>query len=192
MSLASAINLVESSLKSAKNCSCGLVCQNRVFGTERGPSGGAELLATLFIDDPFFGFWYGHVLPHPLKQNRYVAVIVWSEKLVNASRVPLLFRRFWYWVKDRLNYQPCTIQYESDAYAETESFESAAEALCRMIKRFDIDQRSGLEGSDYEQDPCEMRILEVYGLEDSQDADGNFPSVPLLTPLSVVDGGLSN
>lgn len=186
MSLASAKQVLENSLQHAKNCSCGLVAQERVFAIERGPSGGQELLVTVFLDDPMFGFWYGHVLPHPAKERVHVALLVRSDKFINAPSVPLLFRRFWYWVKDRLEYHPCTIQQHDDAFAEAGSVELAAIALSRMISVFEIDRRTGFDGSDYQNDPCELRIFGIYGIADSLSASGTFPPIPVVTPLKLV------
>jgi hypothetical protein len=162
------------------------LAQNRVFGIENGPSGGPELLAALYLDDPFWGFWYGHVLPHPQKPHVYVALLVWTEKFINADRVPLLFRRFHYWIKDRLEYQPCTAQSDGDAYAETNSLDAAASALIRMIKEFDFDKRSGLEGSVFESDPTDNRILGIYGMLGAMDDRGCYPPLPMPTELRLV------
>lgn len=111
----------------------------------------------------FFGFWYGHIQRHP-RRPLFVSQIVWTDRLINAQTVPLLFRRFHYWIKDRLEYQPCAVQSAGDAYAESDSLEAAADALILMIERFDIDRRTGFEGTGFEDSRPEIRITEVYGL----------------------------
>ncbi len=122
--LESSVRTVEEALLASPSCSTGLVVAQRTFGIPVGPSGGPEILAVIHVDD--FAYWYGHVVQHPKKENTFVALLVWSEKIVNATNVPLLFRRFHYWVKDRLCYEPCTIQHEDDAYAECASVKMAA------------------------------------------------------------------
>lgn len=186
MSIASAINRIQAALNQSQKCSTGLTGQKRVFGIERGPSAGPEILATIYLDDPFFGFWYGHILQHAKNRSVFVAQLVWTSKFINAPNVPLLFRRFHYWVKDRLEYQPCTVQNADDAYAETSSLDTAASALIKMIKSFEIDKRTAFEGSIFENDPSEPRILGIYGLGEIQDHNGCFPPVPMPMELKLV------
>ena len=177
MSLVSAIRYVEAAIKRSPGCSSGLVGQMRVLGMENGPSGGAELLATLYLDDPFLQFWYGHVLPHP-SQTTYIALIARTDKFINADNVPLLLRRYHYWVLKKLEYQPCTIQADDDAYAECTNLEQAALALCRMAERFDVYKRAGLEGSVYENDPVEFRILNAYDFKSGLQNDVGPVPIP--------------
>lgn len=186
MSLTSAINRIQTALNQSQKCSTGLTGQKQVFGIGQGPSAGPEILATIYLDDPFFGFWYGHVLQHTKNPQMFVSQIVWTDKFINASNVPLLFQRFHYWIKDRLEYQPCTVQNIDDAYAETSSLDSAASALIGMIKRFDIDKRAAFEGSIFENDPSEHRIVGIYGFADTHDDNGRFPPVPMPMKLKVV------
>lgn len=182
--------LVQSALDASKTCTAGLTGQTRVFGIERGPSGGPEILAVLYLDDPTFGFWYGHILRHPQKPGVFVALIVWSSQFINATNVPLLFRRFHYWIKVRLKYRSCVVQAPDDAYAEASRLDSAAAALIQMIHRFDIDKRIGWEGAPYEFDRPEVRSLWIYGLGGIETAPGSghgpFPPVPMPTELKLV------
>lgn len=180
------ISRIENSLARNAHCSAGLIAQNLVFGIQHGPSGGPEILAVIYADDSFFGYWYGHILRHPEKPKVFVSLIVWSNKLVNASNVPLLFRRFHYWIKDRLEYHPCAVQSFDDAYQESSSLQGATECLAQMIKQFSLDKRQGFEGSDYESSPPEMRIINIYGLVDTQDANGRYPAIPMPTLLRSV------
>jgi hypothetical protein len=173
-----AVERIEAALARSKGCVAGLAAQRRAFSVDVGPSGGPEILATIFVDDPFFGFWYGHIQRHP-RRPLFVSQIVWTDRLINAQTVPLLFRRFHYWIKDRLEYQPCAVQSAGDAYAESDSLEAAADALILMIERFDIDRRTGFEGTGFEDSRPEIRITEVYGLMGAMGQDGSFPPVPM-------------
>ena len=186
MSLVSAISCVEAALSRSKKCSTGLTAQARVFGIEKGPSTGPEILATLYLDDPFFGFWYGHILQHPRDRRVFVSQVVWTDKFINAGNVSLLFQRFHYWIKDRLEYHPCGVQNADDAYAESHCVEAAATALALMIEQFDVDKRAGFEGSGFEDSPTEGRVVEIYGLADKQDKRNKFPPVPMPTALKLV------
>lgn len=186
----SAVRHVETALARNPKCSAGMVARNSVFGIQHGPSGGPELLAILYADDSFFGYWYGHILRHPENPGVFVSLIVWSEKLVNAKNIPLFFQRFHYWIEDRLYYEPCTIQSPNDAYWESNSFNDAAAALAIIISQFDFDKRSGFEGSNYESDPSEMRILQIYGLSEVKDDNGIGLPFPLTTSLEIVKNRL--
>lgn len=178
---------LERALAGNAHCECGLLTAKRAFIIDRGPSGGPEALALLFADDSFLGYWYGHVQPLPTRQ-RFVALLVWSKRLINAANVPLLFRRFHYWTRVRLEYEPCTVQAGDDAYAEADGFSPAVACLERMIARFDIAKRWPDETGPYASSPVEMRILGVYGIEDHRDADGRYPPVPMQSPLRLVTG----
>lgn len=186
MSLESAVACVELALRCNLQCSPGLMGQKRVFGVLCGPLGGPEVLALLYADDPCFGYWYGHVLRHPANPLRFVSVIVWSERFVNATTVPLLFRRFHYWIKDRLQYQPCAVQNADDAYYEADTLDVAARGLAVMINRFHLEKRLGDEDGPYGISAPELRVLNVYGLADTQDESGCYPPVPMPTLLTSV------
>jgi len=186
MSLESAVYCVEAALNRNHNCAAGLVTQTRVFAVPRGPSGAAEILALLYADDSFFGYWYGHIVRHPQDTTLFVSLIVWSDKLVNAQNVPLFFKRFHYWIKDRLEYHPCAVQNADDAYQESRSIENAASKLARMIARFDLDKRRGDEYGLFADSPPELRILNVYGLNDARNERGYYPPFPKSMHLSFV------
>ncbi len=52
---------------------------------ERGPTGSSELLTLIHADDRYGDrFWYGHV-SRPLGSPNYIAVLVWSTKLVKCK-----------------------------------------------------------------------------------------------------------
>ncbi|MDO9268864.1 MAG: hypothetical protein Q7T96_07110 [Methylobacter sp.] len=186
MSLESAVRCVEAALERNRNCATGLVTQKRVFGIHRGPSGEEEILALLYAEDSYFGYWYGHIVKHPRNAAKFVSLIVWSNKLANAQTVPLLFQRFYYWIKDRLEYHSCVVQNPDDAYQESHSIEEAASNLAKMITRFDLDKRSGDEDGPYANSPPELRTMNVYGLTDTRDEHGCYPDFPMPISLSIV------
>lgn len=186
MSLESSVACVERALSNNPRCCTGLMANKRAFGVPYGPSGGPEILTMLYIDDPSFGYWYGHVMRHPANEQVFVAMIVWATQFINAQSVPLLFRRFHYWGKDRLYYQPCSIQNVDDAYCEADTLEKSARNLSSMIARFDLEKRRGHEDGPYAISPEDMRILNVYGLEDTRDENGIYPPVPMNRNLTVV------
>lgn len=179
--LASSTRIIEAALSASPACCTGLVMTKRAFAIPVGPSGGAEIVALVHADG--FAYWYGHVMRHPQRDNTFVALLVWSEKMVNAVSVPLLFRRFHYWIRDRLCYQPCTIQQEDDAYAECSSFKMAAICLAGMVRRFHIDLRWPDEEGAHAKDPTELRILGIYGLEGAMREDGHYPPEPMAIRL---------
>jgi hypothetical protein len=184
--LAAAVAGIEKSLADNPSCTGGLWIRNRVFGIAEGPSGGPEILALLQADDSFFKYWYGHVLRHPQRPRTYVSLLVWSAALPNAKTVPLLFRRFHYWMKVRQNYHPCAVQYSDDAYDESATLAGAAANLERMIRRFDVDKRWGEEDGEYADSPPELRILDVYEFVTSMSKEGCYPPLPMPTPLTLV------
>lgn len=184
--LNSGVQIVDSALNTALNLSSGLLIQRKTFGILRGPSGGPELLALIYADDPVFGYWYGHALRHPRRKKIFVAVIVRSNKLVEASSVPLLFARFHYWMTGRLQYEPCYSQRNGDVYDEADSLNSAASRLACMIQEFKLEERSELAESHFEGSHVDSRVLEVYGMEGDFDEDGGWGPPPMPTPLAIV------
>jgi hypothetical protein len=186
MCIGAAVRRVESALAGNPNCTAGLFTMNRVVGIQKGPSGGEEILALLYADDPWFGYWYGHILRHPKNREVFVSLLVWSDKLPNAPTVPLFFRRFHYWVIERGAVHPCTIQNRDDAYQESPSLGGAAANLAKIISWFEFEKRRGYEDSPYADDPAEMRTLNAYSGGWNWDPKSDAPIFPMLTPLTVV------
>ena len=181
---------LERAIADNPHCQGGLLTMPRAFAIDRGPSGDAEALALLFAGDSFQGYWYGHVQATPAS-GHFVAVLVWSKFLVNAGTVPLLFRRFHYWMRVRLQYEPCSVQAEDDAYVEADSFDQAVAGLESIIRRFDLAKRWPAEDGPFASSPPEMRVLTLYGLEDHRDANGVYPPVSMPSPLRLMPGDLS-
>lgn len=181
------VETVNRAIGSNPHCASGQIAQSRAFAVVRGPSGDRELLAFLRSDCSCQSYWYGHVFRHT--PNNFVSMIVWSTVLVDAPDVPLLFERFHYWMRVRLEYQPCSVQNHDDAFAETSSFTDAVAAVTRMICRFDIDKRWGVEDGPYAVSPPDYRIIGVYGMENHRDANGCYPPIPTRKPLGLAGGG---
>lgn len=170
-------------------CVGGLMANCRAFVVESGPSGGPEALALLGADELLGNrFWYAHALLHPARPGRFVALLSLSSRFVNAASVPLLFSRFRYWAMISPSFQPCAVRRDGDAYLETESFEAATSALVGMIARFDPEARGAKEGSIYERDRFDCRILDVYGMGGGGHSSAVEP-IPAIRPLRLVEDG---
>lgn len=175
------ISRIENALSQNEKCTGGLMAATRVFGIPLGASGAPEVLTLIYADGVFANsFWYGHVVQHPMKSGVFVALLTWTNRFVNAQTVPLLFKRFDHWTRVALEYHPCTVQSEDDAYAECASFDEAVGALETMISRFDHDMRSGYEGSEYASCPSDLRIIDIYGVSNLRDPNGVLPAIPNL------------
>ncbi|MDD5394321.1 MAG: hypothetical protein PHE17_15005 [Thiothrix sp.] len=171
---------VESALAGNPNCTTGLFTTNRVVGIQKGPSGGEEILALLYADDPWFGYWYGHILRHPKNREVFVSLLAWSVHLPNAPTVPLFFRRFHYWVIERGAHHLCTVQDHNDAYQESFSLGGAAANLAKIIGCFSLEKRSGDEYGPYADDPVEFAYPWRLGLRAEEHP------FPISSPLTVV------
>lgn len=165
-------------LTESSGCRVGLMTRNSVLVTEKGPTNGPEILVPVYLDDPTWGFWYGHIFRHPNDPACFVAVLIWSTKLLNGGTEALIFRRLHHWIAECQEYHPATIQHPDDAYAERHSLASAVDALKIMLQRFDIDRRTGLEGSQFSDDPIEVRVFQIFGLLKRLDWESVTPPVP--------------
>lgn len=178
---------IETSLASNRNCGTGILSPKRVFGIEKQISGNVEVLAYIYIDDPSFNYWYGYVAKHPNKLGKFVSLIIRSEILINASSISLLFERFHYWMAERLSYQPCAIQNQDDAYSESVSLAEATNQLVHMIEKFDLEKRMGWEDTAYEKSPVELRILDIFGIQNSSSStEQQYPMLPMPSALKLV------
>lgn len=180
---------IEAAICANPACNVGLLCTPRVLEINRGPSGGPELLTLAFADEQHRGYWYGHIrLVRGIEGDQFVSVIARLNIFVNAPTVPLLFQRFDYWTRIRLKYEPCTVQNSEDAFRLSETYSEAVSALSSMLLKFDYEKRSPEPESAFYHCADEMRILEVFGMEDFMDADGSFPAPPMPQPLRLVRG----
>ena len=184
--LKQSIELVEKALRENRKCSTGLAVQQKVLEVQRSDDiHNQEILAYIYADDPIFGYWYGHIFPHPKKAHAFVSAITWSTKLVNAQNSRLLVDRFRYWVIDRLEYEPCLSQHDGDVYAETDNLSAATQALCRMVGKFALELRHP-QWDDKGEYHTDLRILSAYGLEGRFDEHGAWNPPPMPSPLSLV------
>jgi len=164
------------------SCRLGLgwMLARRVAFSVRGPSGAPELLALIFADDPSQGYWYGHIVRHPVRRALFVSAIVWTDVFIDAGEPQLVLNRFHYWTSVRLRYQPCTAQQPDDTYAEAATFDQASRNLALMVRRFDLRLRGSSmpSGAGPANGVLECRLLEVYGLEGGADQNGQYPEPP--------------
>ena len=173
-------------LAANRKCNVGLFGRNKVFVCERGPTGSSELLTLIHADDRYGDrFWYGHI-SRPFGSPNYIAVLVWSTKLVNASSEGLLFRRFNYWTRIDPQFEPCFVRRSDEAYAERADFQGATEALASMIEAFDPDALSDEGESGTQHGWAEMRILSVYGIEGLDPKQYQADGPPFDYPLRIV------
>jgi len=129
-----------------EKCVTGIAINPWVVATGHGPSGGPELVAYLCNDMAANSWgvgWYGHVMAHPSKPGRWVAMLIPGEQhnttCITAGNAETLLARYHYFVASRGHGTWCnvSIQNEDDAYQEATSFTDACDALCQIISRFD-------------------------------------------------------
>jgi hypothetical protein len=131
---------------------------------EKGLSGDQEVLAFIYSDGPYSGFWYGQICRLSTQDIKFCAVIAWLSKFVNAHTPELLLERFHYTTLQLLEHEPCTIQNHDDALRISDTFEKAVIDLAEMIKLFDIKKRWPSEDSEYYNNPININILCLYGI----------------------------
>ena len=137
-----------------------------------------ELLA-LALDDPRYGYYYGHVLrvePGRFEQAQpgkpvWAALILWAARRIDADRPDILFQRYRYWIQIKGRYGPIYAQNDGDVFALKESYELAVQALADMIRIFDLDLREDFSTPLREESIpltgipriLDMRCFDVYG-----------------------------
>ena len=178
--------MVQRALTENPQCEAGLMHQNRVLTTQRGPSGGPELLALVHADSRYADqYWYAHIKRRHDAQG-YFSLLVSCEKLVNATSSDLLFRRYHHWTEVDPKILPTVVQRSDDAFMETSCLVDAAFALVEIISRFDLQKRSGWEGSGHEHDEADLRILCAYNVFDIISAEETPPLPPIAPKLALV------
>jgi hypothetical protein len=179
------ISRLENALRRNPNCYTGLMIRQRAFHIKKGPSGDQEALALLYADDPIVSkYWYGHVHRHPSEPG-FVACLVWTSSFVNADCPEFLFTRFHYYIKDCLNYEPCTVQHPGDAFHHASTFMEAIAGLEVIIQRFNLDDRWPPDEMDTQ--PVEFRLLGIYGMEGKLDPHGRMPPIPTKEPAETLE-----
>ncbi len=178
--LKTAVTKIETAITENPLCSAGLFAQSKSFAIERGPFGGAELLALIYADDLTTEYWYGHLL-WSKEAGCYVSLLIGSKILINAKTVPLLFLRFHYWMVVRNEYSPCYIQNDDDVFAAVPHFNLAVSKLEIMISKFDLEKRNADEFGPFGDSQMDNRVIGVYGLNALALGKGDnysFPPVP--------------
>jgi len=143
----------------------------RVLSIEIGPSGGPELLCLIRSDVVHQRFWYGAVRRHPQRQV-FSACIVYMHVLVDGDAPDVVFERFDYWTRVRLEYEVCKPTDLGSIYAEAPNFEKAVDCLATMIDQFGNDCLPEV-GADISSN--DFKLLEVYGMTDHRDKNGGYP-----------------
>lgn len=64
MKIDSEIQPLKSNLARNKCCQTGLMAEHKVFFRNNEPHCSPELLTLIYADDPFFGYWRGHIVRH--------------------------------------------------------------------------------------------------------------------------------
>ena len=169
---------IVAALRDNPKCSTGLMCPKQAFEMDCGPSGGPEVLVLIYADVQHHGYWYGHIRRKPGHSEDFSILLVWSRVFVNAPTVPLLFARFDYWMRVRLEYHPCAAQKDGDAYAEARSLDEATSRLAVMIRAFDLDLRYPDEDSPHYEDPPDLRILSVFPIPEHEEREWIGPPMP--------------
>ncbi len=121
-----------------------------------------ELLALLNMTDED-GYWYAYIGNSLNFDGGYVSLIVRVSRFINCERVEGLFGDFHSWTTGQGAYHPCKIQHTDDAYAETQDFQAAVNALITMIQRFNLDLRAPDFPSPHYTDSYEMRVFDYFG-----------------------------
>ena len=153
-------NQIKNAVDQNPKCITGILVTNRVFVREEGKAGKQEVLCLLYADLYDCYIW-GHVFFHE-GLDHYVSCLVDFESLISGRTVDHLFDRFDWYIRQKGNWQPVTIQEEWNAFAMSNNFADACSALVRMIGAFDFTKRSPFEDDEANNDPSEYRILNVY------------------------------
>ncbi|WP_143221940.1 hypothetical protein [Acetobacter fabarum] len=157
-----------------KHCQTGLMAEHKVFFRNNGPQGSPELLALIYADDPFFGYWYGHIVR---SKDGYASILSWMTIYVNAPFEQLLFRRYHYHAYIRQRYEPCYAQAPDDVFAHSASFSEALAKLHGIIEQFDIEKRwPDTPASD---DHIDYRITDVYTSDYTGNTGDDYPLLPM-------------
>lgn len=177
MNIHSEIQALKNSLALNKHCQTGLMAEHKVFFRSNGPHCSPELLTLIYADDPFFGYWYGHIVRH---NSGYAAILSWMTVYINAASPQLLFRRFHYHAYIRQRYEPCYAQAPDDVFAHAASFSEALAQLHTIIQKFDIEKR--WPDTPAPEDHIDYRITDVYTSDYGGNADNDYPPLPMQQP----------
>jgi hypothetical protein len=150
-------------LNKNKLCNTGLFGTKKALYFEKGPSGDKEVIAFI-CDDGYSGYWYGQICRLATQDVKFVAVLAWLTKFVNAYTPEKLLDTYHYTTLKQLEYVPYKTQSPDDGIRISDSFENAVLDLAEIIKKFDIKKRAPDEDSEYYKDPTDLETLSLYGL----------------------------
>jgi len=153
-------NRIQQALESNSKCVTGILITNQVVARNIGKAGKPELLCLIYAD-LYEAYIWGHIFFHEASQ-KYVTCLVEFDSFVSGRDTNHLFDRFDWYIRQRGNWQPVTIQEDWNAFSMTEDFGDACSALIRMIEAFDFSKRCPFEDDPAIDDPNEYRILNVY------------------------------
>ena len=183
-------NEIEKALEADEYRKPGLLFTQRMVETDHGVlshENDREMIVVV-VPNPSPGYWfiYGHVLKAQKEDGGsvWVALLVPSERKIDAFDGDTLFRRFHYEFVIALRYHPLFAQEHEDVFAIRESYEEACEALAEMIRRFDPFLREPPpDRFPYQNLPeppgkIDLRMIDVYGLSDYKDENGELPDRP--------------
>ena len=174
MTVHAEIQALKNRLALNKRCQTGLMAENNVFFRSNGPHCAPELLTLIYADDPFFGYWYGHIVR---SNGGYASILSWMTVYINAPSQQLLFRRFHYHAYIRQRYEPCYAQGPDDVFAYSATFSEALAKLHVIIERFDIEKR--WPDAPAPGDHVDYRISEVYTSDYAGTTGSDYPPLPM-------------
>lgn len=155
----------------------------RVFVVAKGPSGNAEAIVYVDVNDLAVGCIYGHV--RRTADGDFAAVMIQSHRFLSANCPVMLFRRFDYWVRVRLSFKTLRLpDGVSDRPPRGKTFEAAIRVLAEMISSYTVKQGW------FEDDPTELAALDldplkIFPLDSAIDADGSVWQPPPATLRSI-------
>lgn len=152
------IEAIQTALKNNPECPQNAPDNFSAIYIHKGRSGEKELLVPIFFHRTR-GYWYGYIQKATKGLSGYFAVLVWLTKPVTGKndrdRAESFHNLAW---KEGL-FEPPTIQNKHDAFAHTQTFSDALNALAHIIGRFEIEKRFPQEDSPFYQDPIDCSIL---------------------------------
>jgi len=177
---------IERALTTNEHCKPGILFVQRIVETDHGVLSANNDREMIVILVPTGLFVYGHVLKAKKTDgtDAWVALLVPSDQMIDAPDVDTLFKRVHYDFTIALQYYPPIAQEREDVFAIRSSYEQACEALAEMIRRFDPSLRESPIQAPYMPtlpDPPgrhDMRLIDIYGLDDHKDENGVLPKRP--------------
>ncbi|OFC35776.1 hypothetical protein [Acidithiobacillus caldus] len=163
-----------------------LLFRERLLVTEHGPMSDDNDKELLVLVDGGIQteYVYGHVLKVKGRKGEdfWVALLVRSGEAIDAPTIPLVFERYYNYMRLRSEFYPMYAQDREDLFASRTNFEDACLALAEMIRRFDpgkrFEKEIGLAEYQAPEGICDLRFTDIYGLCGNMDENGGFPPIP--------------